>query len=190
MAKTMLQKLGIGETDEQKTPDQKPASTEKGFLSYHSEGKFLASFFSFGPAVPKEKNRRLAASLVSRNFKFASIQNAEEVLRVLLPSGIVEDAKFNGWTLTEVVKHAHDIIEARKSEKKPIKEVADYDVKRLVNILAGLSANTTPEELLAELKLMVNEKGDAAIAVLNRMLLNENPRDKDGFVYCRRVKAK
>lgn len=169
--------------------DAKP--TEKGFLHYHTAEKFLASFFSFSEAEPKEKGRRLLASMVGRNAKFVSMPNSDEVLRVLLPEPFVKDAKASGWTLTECIKHASEIIEAKKAAKAESKpKAADDDLKLLMSLLVNVRADASPRELLDELKAIIEAKGEAAVEHLDKMLEGENPRDPKGFLYLRRVKAK
>ena len=63
----------------------------------------------------------------------------------------------------------------------------DFDTRRLAGILASLSPNEPPSALMAELKVLIADKGEAVLKHLGRMAEEAGP-DSEGFIYLRRVK--
>lgn len=183
MAKTMLQKFGIG------GEDAEPRTKAEPKFVYNDATKFLGSFLYFGEEEPKDKTHKLLGPTVKSHAKFSTLPNAEEVLSMSLPVGFVQDAKDNGWTLAECMTFAENKFAAEKGKTKPVRLGHDYDAKRLAGILAALTPDSTPEELLKEMRDLVTEKGDAAVKILEELLKNEHPRDKGGYIYLRKVKA-
>lgn len=164
-----------------KPPDTVP--TKKSPMDYFP-GKGLGSYHCFGPT--EDKQRKLFRSAVLQFGSLATLPNADEALASVLPRGFCEDASKQGWTLREAMQEAQAHYAALPASTKPKREAVDFDTRKLASILAALSPNDPPASLLAELKGLIETKGEAALKHLERMAV-EAGRDREGFIYLRRV---
>ena len=147
-------------------------------------GKGLGSYHCFGPT--EDKQRKLFRSAVLQYGSLVSLSNADQALASVLPRGFVDEAAQQGWTLKEAMQEAQAHYAAMPASTKPKRDAVDFDTRRLAGILASLSPNDPPESLLGELKGLVETKGEAALKHLTRMA-QEAGRDREGFIYLRRV---
>lgn len=167
-------------------PTTIPPSRKKSPMDYFP-GKGLGSYHCFGPT--EEKQRKLFRSAVLQYGSLATLPNADEALASVLPRGFCEEAAKQGWTLREAMQEAQAHYAALPASTKTKREAVDFDTRRLASILAALSPNDPPASLLAELKGLIETKGEAALKHLERMAV-EAGRDQEGFIYLRRVASK
>jgi hypothetical protein len=163
-----------------------PVPTKKSSMEFFP-AKGLGSYHCFGATGDKAK--KLFRSAVLQYGSLVSLPNADEALASVLPKGFCEEASQQGWTLKEAMQEAQAYYASVPSSTKPRRESVDFDTRRLAGILAGLSPNDAPDALLAELRGLIETKGEAALKHLTRMA-EEAGRDQEGFIYLRRVARK
>lgn len=146
--------------------------------------KGLGSYHCFG--ATEEKSKKLFRSAVLQYGSLSTLPNADQALASVLPRGFVEEAAAHGCSLKEAVTEAQAFYLANLPSPKAKRDVIDYDTRRLSGILAALSPNDRPAALLDELKGLIENKGAAVVAHLERME-KEAGRDSEGFIYLRRV---
>jgi hypothetical protein len=149
--------------------------------------KGLGSYHCFAPT--EDKTKKLFRSAVLQYGSLATLPNADQALASVLPKGLIEEAVAHGWTLKDAMQEAQAYYASVPSSTKPKRESVDFDTRRLAGILAALSPNDSPSSLLAELKGLITDKGEAALNRLEQME-REAGRDSDGFIYLRRVARK
>ncbi|MFZ1376670.1 MAG: hypothetical protein WAS25_08750 [Geothrix sp.] len=159
------------------------ASRKKSPLEFFP-GKGLGSYHCFGPT--DDKGKKLFRSAVLQVGSLAMLPNADEALASVLPKGFCEEATKQGWTLREAVLDAQAHFAIMPSSTKPKRETVDFDTCRLSGILVALSPNDPLDSLLSELKGLITDRGDATLKHLTRMA-EEAGRDKEGYIYLRRV---
>jgi len=176
------------ETSQPQKADSKtpvPLTKGKGTLTFFP-AKGLGSYHAFGPT--EEKTRKLFRSAVLQYGSLAGLPNADQALASVLPKSFAEDASASGWTLKEAMQEAQAYYASHAPAGQPQRERTDPDVRVLAGIMAGLSPNDVPSSLLKQLRDLVSQKGEAALAYLER-LEREAGRDSDGYIYLRRVSS-
>lgn len=176
------------ETSSSQKPDSKnliPLTKGKGNLMFFP-AKGLGSYHAFGPT--EDKSRKLFRSAVLQYGSLVGLPNADQALASVLPKAFAEEASARGWTLKETMQEAQAYYATHAPEGKPQREKVDPDVRCLAGVLAGLAPNDAPSALLKELRELVEQKGQAALAYLER-LEREAGRDANGYIYLRRVSA-
>jgi hypothetical protein len=147
-------------------------------------GKGLGSYHCFG--ATEDKGKKLFRSAVLQYGSLVSLPNADQALASVLPKGFIQEASQQGWTLKDAMQEAQAHYAALPASTKPKRESVDFDTRRLAGILAALSPNDPPQALLAELKGLIETKGESALKRLEQME-REAGRDREGFIYLRRV---
>jgi len=171
-------------------PSAQEDNEMKKEIQFYPE-KGLGSYHFFGNGIPEDKGRKLYRVMVSQSAPYLSLPNAEEVLAIALPKGFVDDCKGAGWTLVEAMTAARDFyVEKAKSPKVKISQKkVDLETKKLAGILSGMAPEILPVKLLAELKDLIESKGEAAVEMLVEME-KDNGRDEKGYIYMRKVTKK